>query len=70
MAKRAQEAAKRPPGFDLGWIWEGFGRGLGGFWRSKLMFFFDFLLGSILGGLGGFLGSFGRGLGRILKDSG
>ena len=43
VAKRVQEAAERSLGLDSDWIWEGFGRGLGGFWVSKSMFFWLFL---------------------------
>ena len=39
VTKRAQETAKRCLGLHFEWIWDGLGRGLGGFWTSILMFF-------------------------------
>ena len=43
VTKRAQETAKRCPGLHFGRIWDGLGRGLGGFWMSKLIFLSLFL---------------------------
>ena len=43
VTNRAQETAKRCPGLHFGRIWDGLGRGLGGFWMSKLIFLWLFL---------------------------
>ena len=44
VAKRVQEAAKRPLGLDSAWFWTGFGKGLGDQNDQKIDIFAIFLI--------------------------